>query len=135
MTQTARQDDGFTLIEVIVAIVVLAAVVVAMLEGLALGWRGVRAAEMELAALNFAKGRLARAGIESPLAEGRRSGTAADGLSWAVTTVRLPAPPDQDALAAAPVAYRVTVEVAWRAGPWSRARSLELTTVKIGAAP
>ncbi|MCL4766558.1 MAG: prepilin-type N-terminal cleavage/methylation domain-containing protein [Hyphomicrobiaceae bacterium] len=128
----ARQEDGFTLIEIIVAIVVLSSVVVALLEGLSLGWRGARTAEMELAALSVAKARLASAGIETPLQEGRWTGTAADGFRWVVTAVREPA---QDAPAAAPARYWVTVEVAWRAGPWSRTRSLELATLKLGAAP
>lgn len=128
----ARREDGFTLIETLVAIVVLSLALVALFEGLALGWRGTRAAQMEMAALQLAKSRLVAAGVETPLRDGHWSGTTSDGLTWAVTAARYSLS-GQNVNSSVPPAYRVTVEVAWRAGQWGRSRTLQLSTLKLGA--
>lgn len=127
----AARDQGFTLIEVIVAIAMLAFGLGSLLEGIALGWRGSRAAQMELSALQVAKARLEAAGIETPLTEGRWSGSTSDGFSWTLTCTRHV---DERVTAdlGIPTGYWTTVEVGWRPAPWSRPRSLVLASFRIG---
>ena len=66
----AGREDGFTLMETIVALIIFVACYVLIQQVLSLGWRGVSASQGELGALHVAQMRLAAAGVEAPLAEG-----------------------------------------------------------------
>src|SRR5262245_6155254 len=83
----AGADDGFTLIETIVALIIFVACYVLIQQGLALGWRGVSTSQGELKALHIAEARLAAAGVESPLSEGQQTGSE-NGYSWVVDVRR-----------------------------------------------
>ena len=63
------------------ALVIFVACYLLIHEGLSLGWRGVRLAQSETAALQVAQGRLAAAGFDAPLSDGQRSGET-DGYAW-----------------------------------------------------
>ena len=126
----AGADDGFTLIETIVALIIFVACYVLIQQGLALGWRGVSTSQGELKALHIAEARLAAAGVESPLSEGQQTGSE-NGYSWVVDVRRQTPEFEGDRRARArPTGYWVAVEVSWR-DETRRTRALELKSLKI----
>ena len=130
-----RRDAGFTLLEVIVALALATASVASLYQIYTRGWRGVRLAGSDSAALEVAKNQLASAGLESPLAAGTTSGLSPEGVSW-TSEIRAYVPPgDGGSEAALPLAYWVNVKVVWREGPARPQRSLELQTIKLKRGP
>jgi len=123
-------SDGFTLIETLVALIIFVACYVMIHQTVSLGWRGVQVAHAETAALRLAQSRLAAAGVEEPLQDGQQTGRTAEGFDWSVQ-VRPYAQPDIAASAPRPTGYWVTVDVSWREGPLRKARSLQLSTLKL----
>lgn len=133
---TSSPSRGFTLVEVIVAIVI-AALCFSALSGVFSG--GMRAASTasELArASTLAQSLIATVGIERPLADGVESGTSADGLSWTVTVAD-----ESSAAEAGPIKpvfelKRVTARVVVpnEAQP-DRARAFELSTLRAVPTP
>ena len=118
--------------ETLVALVIFVACYLLIHEGLSLGWRGVRLAQSETAALQVAQGRLAAAGFDEPLSDGQRSGET-DGYAWTMDVRR----EDRGGgSAASPLsAFWVTVAVNWRDRSERRPRSLQLTTMKLVVQP
>jgi general secretion pathway protein I len=134
-----RTENGFTLLEVIVALAIAVASVASLYKIYAVGWRGVRLAEIDSAAIEVAKSQLASAGVEAPLQEGTASGVAPGGIAW-TSEVRSYVPPNgldapPSAQAKAPQAYWVRVRVTWNEGPARPERSLELETIKLKLNP
>jgi general secretion pathway protein I len=83
--RTARNVEGFTLVEVIVAIVI-AALCFSALSGVFSGGMRVSVATSELArASTLAQSLIATAGLDKPLVDGVESGTSADGMNWTLT--------------------------------------------------
>jgi prepilin-type N-terminal cleavage/methylation domain-containing protein len=125
-------EHGFTLMETLVALVIFVACYLLIHEGLSLGWRGVRLAQSETAALQVAQGQLAAAGFDTPLSDGQRSGET-DGYAWTMDVRR------QDrgsGAAASPLsAFWVTVAVSWRDRSERRPRSVQLTSMKLVVQP
>lgn len=130
-----RDEDGFTLVEVIVALVVATASIASLYQIYTFGWRAVRTANLEAAALVLAQNQLAAAGVETPLAEGSWSGELLPGLRW--TSRIQPYVTFEGAFEdiVARGAYWVDVRVEWADGGHLPARSLHLTTIKIGKTP
>lgn len=122
-------SHGFTLIETLVALIIFVACYLMIHQTVALGWRGVQVAHAETAALRLAQSRLAAAGVEQPLQDGQQAGRT-EGFDWSVQ-VRPYARPEIAAPAQRPIGYWVTVDVNWREGPLRRARSLQLSTLKL----
>ena len=122
-----RQDTGFTLLEVLVALVVLATTVVAVLQLFGGGLRLARAAGDHADAALLASARLAD--LEpGPLAEGSTEGT--DGpYRWTrrvtLDPALLPVQPDTPEAMLIRLA-RVSVEVQWGQG-----RRFELATLRV----
>jgi prepilin-type N-terminal cleavage/methylation domain-containing protein len=129
-----RSTAGFTLIETVVALVIFVACYLLLYQGTSLGWRSIQVVHMEAAALQVAQNRLALAGIDPPLQEGRQTGRTDDGFDWSVDVRRSPQAQSGDASPARLGGYWVTVQVDWREGPLRAARSLRLTTLKLAAA-
>jgi prepilin-type N-terminal cleavage/methylation domain-containing protein len=128
----ARRDDGFTLIEVLVATAVFALLISALYQGLTTGWRGLRHSDSEEVALALLSAKLASAGVETPLQAAILSGTEAGGLSWQTSIAPYAdaaSPPDARALLYQ--GYWVTVIVRWQNDRFSPEQTLQATTLKI----
>ena len=100
-----------------------------------LGWRGMRLASLDRAAIEVARSQLASAGVETPLEEGTASGVSEDGIAWASQIQRYVPPdgPDADFSDGRDTlqAFWVRVKATWREGPARQERSLELETLKL----
>jgi general secretion pathway protein I len=119
---------GFTLLEVLVALVCFALVFGILAQIMRTGLRQSASAETATIATLVARSQLARVGAELPLEIGEVEGEV-DGMRWR-TTIRLAEGPSEDVDIGT---YRVDVTVAW--GPPEEARDLTLTTLKLGPPP
>ena len=132
-----RRTDGFSLLEVLVAFIIVALVVTALfrLYGGALG--NAAAADDWTRALLVAQSRLALAASAQPLREATDAGSDAVGrIDWR-TSVMPYVPPDADpdveraSEAMATRLFRVTVDVRFP-GIAGQSRTLTLSTMKVG---
>jgi general secretion pathway protein I len=119
---------GFTLLEVLVALVCFALVFGALAQIMRTGLRQSAAAETTIIAGLVARSQLARVGVELPLEPGETEGEV-DGMRWR-TTIRLTEGGAEDLDISA---YRIDVTVAW--GPPEDDRAMTLTTLRIGPSP
>jgi general secretion pathway protein I len=131
-----RRQSGFTLIEIVVAFVLLALVLSTAFEIFASGLRRAGELEAQSRAIVIAQSRLAATGLEQPLAEGSAQGASEDGrFHWTVTvTPSAEGQPPADQPQPGPGTYmlfRVEVRVDWEGGD-ARARSYSLATLGIG---
>jgi prepilin-type N-terminal cleavage/methylation domain-containing protein len=122
--------SGFTLIEVLVALIIFVAGYLMVHQSVSLAWRGAQIAWAESAAVRLAQSRLAAAGVETSLREGEQRGETADGFSWTMRVERYSAP-DADEGPQKLRGYWVTITVRWRGGVMPSARSLQLKTLRI----
>lgn len=130
---TDRQA-GFTLLEALLALAVLAVCTGWFYRGLELGLRGARLTERDQAALTVARSRLIEARALGPERGSPRSGTTDDGIDWTTSFIPYAAQavagaPDQ------PHLIRIDVEVSWRDIPGRPVRTLTLTTFRTGGVP
>lgn len=127
---------GFTLIEVVVAFVLLAAVLGTVIEIFSTGMARASDLEHYSRALVIAQSKLAVAGIEEPLAEGEKSGESEDRqYRWVLSVQRSP---ESDAVNAVQFAgrpmqggytlYRVESRVGWQ-GAGGNERTVALATL------
>jgi general secretion pathway protein I len=134
MTSAARAR-GFTLIEVVVAFLLLSIVMATGFELFTTGMRRSSDLEERSAALAVAQSRLAAAGVEQPLKDGTASGQTDDGrYQWTLTIARST---EGEADAAQPIQtayglFRIDVVVKWR-GSDQRDQSLALATLQLGS--
>lgn len=122
-------EGGFTLVETLVALVIMIAAATMLYRGLSSGLRVSGAADAQEAALRVAKQRLESAGIETPLRAGREEGTEG-GVTWEVE-MRPYGAGDEAERVSRLQAFWTTATVTWRDGRGSRPRSLRLTTLKL----
>jgi general secretion pathway protein I len=128
-------ERGFTLIEVLVAFVIVALALGALLQVFATGLRGSSAAENYTMAALLAESKLAAMGIEEPLEEGERAGEFDNGFAWS-TIVRPYDGGGDGGPTLAPgalQAFEVSVTVRW--GGAGRERSVSLATLRLVAEP
>ena len=126
-----RGQRGFTLIEALVALGVLAATIALVNRTFASGWSAVRHGSLESRAIAIAKARLEATGTEIPLAVDTAEGQQ-DGMRWR-REISLYDPPGQTAGATARLpAWWVRVDVAWRDTPFAAERVIALTTIRHG---
>lgn len=133
--RSRKREAGFTLIEIVVAFVMLALVLVTSFELFTGGMR--RAADLEdySRALVLAQSKLAAAGTEEPYKEGETQGETEDRrFRWSVAVRRTeegapgPGQPNNNPYAL----FRVDVRVAW-AGADQRERSIAMGTLGLGS--
>ena len=134
MTPGSRtQQRGFTLLEVIVAVVIAALCLSALSQVFATGVRAASASSDYMRAMTLAQGLLAGAGIEKALSDGSESGVSSDGrLQWSLTVAVEPVE-EADALIRPPLELkrliaRVTVSNPGDL-PGAKQRNVELTTL------
>ncbi|MEQ1718048.1 MAG: prepilin-type N-terminal cleavage/methylation domain-containing protein [Hyphomicrobium sp.] len=128
--EMSRREDGFTIIEVLVALTVLVMAIAVLQGGLRGGYRGQERAAHEMAALEIAKSRLAAAGIETPLTAGVTQGEAGGGYRWRVVV----APETRSGNGTSSAALRgywTTAEVEWVEPAGAAPRKVSLTSLKI----
>ena len=129
-----RRERGFTLIEVVVAFVLLSLVLATSFELFTTGMRRAVDLEERSQALAIAQSRLASAGSELPLKEGGAAGQSEDGkFRWTLTITRSDeGKADANQPLATPYGlYRVEAVVTWR-GADSREHSFALATLELG---
>ena len=130
---TVGKESGFTLLETIVALMVLAMVVAGLQLCLSTGWHGIRLVNQEQAALQIARSQLASLGTDTGLAAGVEEGETADGFVW-TREIRSYVTPESDPAASSGVSgYWVDVTVRWREGPRRQERHVTLSTFKLGS--
>jgi general secretion pathway protein I len=133
-----KRAAGFSLLEVLVAFVILSLVVTALFGLFGGALRNASTAADWSRALLVAQSRLAEAASVQPLKEGSAAGTEEDGrISWQTTVAPYVVPdPNPDLERAsesmATRLYRVSVEVRYT-GDNGKARTYSLSTVKVGA--
>ena len=119
-------EAGFSLVESIAALAILALAAMAFQIGLRVGSGAVRTVDMNRAALALAKTELEKAGIGFPLEDGRFSGRSPDGFEWVI---------EQRALATRQggrtIPYWVTVTVSWTDPGRPEPRKLTLSSVRL----
>ena len=124
--------QGFTLVEVIVALLVFGLSFAVLAQIVQTGSRQSASAEEVATATLLARSQLARIGVELPVATGELAGEA-NGYRWQVRVRAAELDQDQDELATALslAPHLIEVTVAW--GPADRQRDLTLTTLRVGA--
>jgi general secretion pathway protein I len=128
-----KREAGFTLIEIVVAFVLLALVLGTSFQIFSEGLARTHVLEERSQALLIAQSQLNSAGGEQQLAEGQSAGQSADGrYQWVVSVARTnegmpsgggPAP-------SAYALYRIDVVVSWQ-GSDGRTQSLPLSTLQV----
>ena len=121
---------GMTLIEVLVAFIVLSVTMAVIMQIFSGGMRNARLAESYSRAVFLAESKMAAVGLERPLALGEESGQVGSDMQWRVSV----SPAEDDATTNAqlmPVRlYQVRVAAAW--GEDGRQRQVELVTFRLG---
>jgi general secretion pathway protein I len=125
---TSKRRAGFTLVEIIVALAILALSLDVILPAISEALWRTGEAEAQAEAASLARSLLAQAGSAMPLNNGAAAGQFDNGFRW-----RLQVTPYGSADQTMPVrAYAVVAEVFWDDA--NRERSVALTTLRLGGA-
>jgi general secretion pathway protein I len=119
------RTDGFTLLEILVALVIFALAFGVLAQIIQTGLRQSAGARSITAATLLAQSELARVGVEVPLRAGPADGETETGMRWHTEVELIEQTNDNQSLAT----YQVQVTVTW--GP-SPAEQLTLTTLRTG---
>lgn len=129
LRKSTHRQQGFVLIEAVVALVILVAVLAIFYRGWSAATASTARADLAADALALARQRLETAGIETPLRRAAGSGTAGR-FDWSVTVA-----PHRPAEGALQRAWFVRVEVSWRESRGAPARTIALSTIKLERPP
>jgi general secretion pathway protein I len=124
-----HHSRGYTLIEVLVAFLIMALALTVLLRIFSGGLRNVSVSSDYSQAVVIAESRLATAGIDGLLAPGEQSGTEAERFHWTRQVTNYQPTPDYSTNTKGSRAYHVAVTVSWPNG--NRERRIELATVKL----
>jgi len=126
-----KQQTGFSLLELLIAFVVMALVIGGILQLFGTSLRSVAIAEEYSYAVQLAESQLMLVGNEYPIEESTHSGTAEDSkYAWTIniSSTELPLPEGVPALPLYP--YQVIVTVSWANG--TRHRRYHLRSLRNG---
>ena len=124
-----KRNQGFTLIEVLVAFMIMALALTVLLKIFSGGVRNVAVSADYAQAVLIAESRLATAGIDDTLAPGETDGMENERFYWSRVVTDYEPAFDYKSTVKGLRAYRVIVSVTWPNG--DRERRVELSTVKI----
>ena len=127
--QPGVRQSGYTLIEVLVAFMILALALTVLLRIFSGGLRNVSVSSDYAMATLIAESRLASAGIDVPLRPGESSGTEGERFEWTVSVQDYQPRAGYRSAAKGVDAYRVTVTVEWPHG--NNTRRVGLSTVRL----
>lgn len=125
-----RRRGGFTLLEVLIAFIILSVSLVALLKAFSSGLRGLDAAASSAAALQHARSKIEEVGTVIPLEAGEHDGEFADGTRWSVVIWPHEAGEGAAAETMALVPYEIEVTVSPGRGGKVALRSLRLTPLQ-----
>jgi prepilin-type N-terminal cleavage/methylation domain-containing protein len=133
-SKTLGAQSGFTLIEVIVAVVIAAMCLTALAGVFSSGTRAAGIAADLSRASTLAQSLLAGAGLEKPLTEGVESGASGESLTWTVSVSDEPTEDSDNPIRPPYLLKRVTAKVVAGStasrGSTDTQRSVELTTLR-----
>ena len=133
MRSTIRQQQGFTLLEVIVAVVIAALCLAALSQVFATGVRAASTSSDYMRAMTLAQSLLAGVGVEKATSDGSESGTSSDGrLTWTVTISPEPTDEAENPIKPPLELKRVIARVVAGSAndtPGNRGRTVELVTL------
>jgi len=124
-----KRSRGYTLVEVLVAFMIMALALTVLLRIFASGVRNVSVSSQYAQAVLIGESRLATAGVDAMLAPGETSGVEGDDFHWTRRVVTYEPAVDYSTYVKGTRAYHVTVTVTWPNGV--RERSIDLSTVKL----
>ena len=124
------QNRGMTLLEILVAFVILSLTMAVILQIFSGGMHNSRVSESYSRAVFLAQSRLAAVGIEQPLAPGEDSGQVGSNLQWHISIAVLDDGGEADRLLMPVRQYLVKTTVAWQED--GREKQIELSSVRIG---
>ncbi len=130
-----HDSRGFSLLEVLVAFVILSLVLGVLMRIFSGALGNIGAAEQYSRAVAIAESKLAAVGVEAPLEEGESAGDAGGGYAWQATVQRFDAgisPVDNTVQGVG--LYRVEVVVNW-GDDATTPRRLRLVTLRTAATP
>ena len=127
--QLDGRQSGYTLIEVLVAFMILALALTVLLRIFSGGLRNVSVSSDYAVATLIAESRLAAAGIDMPLAPGELSGTDGERFAWKLSVQDYQPWPGYRSATKGVDAYRITVTVEWPNG--DNTRSVGLSTIRL----
>lgn len=136
--QSRTDGRGFTLIEVLVALAILAIALTVLFQVFGSGSRAIVASERYLMATMLARSVMDDIGAETPVVAGENSGDVGDGYRWTIRSSPSPAIApvmDGDRIL---TPYLVQVEISWNGRPVTTLTTLRLVTSKkssTGGAP
>ena len=124
----AERQSGFSLLETIVALAILAVAVPVALSVFRTAFEGSSRAERNILALLAAESKIAEIAAPESLRPGRTGGALADGLRWIASVAPYRGLPDPVLEAAPAAAFEIEVTVRWGDRPGDRVR---LRTVRL----
>lgn len=110
----AGRDDGFTLLDVLVSLIVISVAAAIVSSQLSDGRVAARATRQSTDALYAARSVISEIGIAKPLQAGRWEGREPDGISWEIAIDPYLAPPEPERIAAFMVVVTAWSETAGR---------------------
>ena len=125
-----KSCQGMTLIEVLVAFIVLSVTMAVIMQIFSGGMRNARLAESYSRAVFLAESKMATVGLERPLIPGEDSGPAGGEMQWRITVT----PAEDEATTNSQLLpqrlYLVRVTATW--GGDDRERQVQLTSLRLG---